>query len=299
MKITIFTPTYNRAYILPRAYESIKMQEYSDVEVEWVIMDDGSADNTKELVESWQSEHCVCIKYYYQENQGRFSAFNHAKPYFSGDLVAFLDSDDYFFPNAIQKLADAWNQVDNQLECSGVIAYMGTNDNKLVGSSFPEGVKFERIYRLYDRYGIQGDKFLMFRNDLVQKYEYPLFSKERFGGDSILFNYINSEFPMYLLREKISFREYMEDSITKNLLKYHLNSKNGMREHYKNALQFERFNQQNIMKHCIGFVAFSKITGKNFGYVMRNSPKKIRTFLMYPAGILHFCRLKKAEENLK
>lgn len=291
MKITVFTPTYNRAYILPRTYESIKKQHYSDFE--WVIMDDGSVDNTMELVERWQKEGTVTIKYYKQNNHGRFSAFNNAKKYFEGDLIAFLDSDDYFLDGSIQKLADTWNQIQEPEKCSGIIAYMETKGGDIVGTGFPNGVIYETIYRLYDKYRMKGDKFLAFRNDLIQKYEYPIFENEKFGGDSILFNQINDEYPMYLLREKISFREYMEDSITNNLSKFHMNSQNGMREHYKDALRHERYSKIRILKHCIGFVAFSKLTNRTFIQIIEETPKKLLTFLMYPIGILYVRKLKR------
>lgn len=289
MKITVFTPTYNRAYILPRTYESIKRQYYSDLE--WVVMDDGSSDNTKALIEQWQQEGIVTIRYYQQKNQGRFAAYNNVKKHFKGELVAFLDSDDYFLDGCIQKIADTWNSVSNQSELSGIICYIETTDGKLVGTEFPEHLKSERIYTLYDKYKMKGDKFLVFRNDLIQKYEYPLFTGEKFSGDSILFNRINDECPMLLLREKLYFREYLDDGLTKNMLRHHVNSKNGMREHYKDALVHEKYNQLSILKHCIGFVAFSKLSEKSFSQIMKETPKKIRTFFMYPAGLMYMKKL--------
>ena len=90
--ITIFTPTFNRGYILENAYNSLLKQKYK--KFKWVIIDDGSHDNTRELINKWISDDLIEINYKYQENQGRFAAFNSGKEYFEGELVITLDSDD-------------------------------------------------------------------------------------------------------------------------------------------------------------------------------------------------------------
>lgn len=297
MKITIFTPTYNRAHLLPRLYDSLKNQEYT--ELEWVIMDDGSKDNTKELVESWINESKIEIIYNYQMNQGRFAAFNNAMSFFKGDLILFVDSDDYLLPNSILKIVDVWNKITDKRSVSGIIAYMQTDGGKVLGSKFPEGVKRERIYTLYDKYKMKGDKFIAFRNDLIQKYKYPVFKNERFTGDSIIFNAMNQDAPMYLLREKITFREYQEDSITKNLLDYHLSSPNGMREHYKDCLKYDKYNKYNIFKHCVGYISFALLTKINCKDIIINSPRKFWTIISYPAGIIYFRKCKKYNRERK
>ena len=248
MKLTIFTPTYNRAYVLGRVYNSMLKQSNKDFE--WVIMDDGSTDNTEELVVQWEKEKQVCIKYYKQENQGRFAAFNNVKQYFDGELILWCDSDDELVEDAVELIIDTWTGLQNCSELSGILGYMVNRNYDLIGTEFPTNIKSERMFVLYDKYKLKGDKAVVFRNDLVQKYCYPVFENEKFGGDSLLFNKINDEYPMYLLRNPLVIREYLPDSITNNLLKNHINSANGMREHYKDAILHEKYNKMiyvNIM----------------------------------------------------
>ena len=103
---------------------------------------------------------------------------------------------------------------------------------------------------------------------MAKKYQYPIYPGEKFGGDSIIFNYINKELPMYLLRERITVKKFDGDTITNNLKKYHLQSKNGMRDKYQNNLQFEKYNIKFIVKHTIGYNAYSIATGIPFHQIM-------------------------------
>lgn len=125
---------------------------------------------------------------------------------------------------------------------------------------------------------------------MAKKYQYPIYPGEKFGGDSIIFNYINKELPMYLLRERITVKKFDGDTITNNLKKYHLQSKNGMRDKYQNNLQFEKYNIKSIVKHAIGYNAYSIATGIPFHQIIRNSPKKTLTLMMYPAGYAYYLK---------
>ena len=99
-KLTVFTPTYNRAYVLNKCYESLKNQTVKDFV--WLIIDDGSTDNTKELVENWIKENKIEIRYKYQENQGMHGAHNTAYKLISTELNTCIDSDDYMPNNEYQ-----------------------------------------------------------------------------------------------------------------------------------------------------------------------------------------------------
>src|SRR5229473_1606416 len=88
---TVFTPTFNRSQTLSRVYEGLRLQTFRDFE--WLIVDDGSTDGTKELVEKWQTESAFLIRYIYQENQGKPAAFNHGVQEARGELFVTLDPD--------------------------------------------------------------------------------------------------------------------------------------------------------------------------------------------------------------
>lgn len=108
-KFTVFTPTYNRVQTLSRVYESLQVQTFSDFE--WLIVDDGSVDRTRELVEGWQMEACFPIHYLWQENQGKHVAFNYALQEARGELFLTLDSDDACVPEALERFYFHWNAI--------------------------------------------------------------------------------------------------------------------------------------------------------------------------------------------
>ena len=106
--LTVFTPTYNRAHTLPRTYASLKNQD--SFCFEWLIIDDGSTDNTRELVESWIAENKIPIRYHYQENQGMHGAHNTAYRLINTELNTCIDSDDYM-PDDAEKV---WFQASSR-----------------------------------------------------------------------------------------------------------------------------------------------------------------------------------------
>ena len=106
MKISVITPSYNRGHLLKRCYESLCRQELTDFE--WIVVDDGSTDNTRQIVESFRKENKICVRYIYQKNAGKHSAHNTGAKNAAGELFVCLDSDDYFPDNALARAWSLW-----------------------------------------------------------------------------------------------------------------------------------------------------------------------------------------------
>ena len=135
-KITVFTPTYNRAYCLNKCYESLKRQTNKDFE--WLIIDDGSTDNTKYLVEDWIKEKKdFNIRYVYKENGGMHTAYNLAYEKIDTELSMNVDSDDFLTDTAIEDILTFWNS-NKSGAVGGIYALDQYNDGKIVGCAFPE-----------------------------------------------------------------------------------------------------------------------------------------------------------------
>lgn len=282
MKITVFTPTFNRGYVLENAYQSLCNQTYKDFE--WLIMDDGSTDNTNDLVKLWIDEELVRIRYLSQSNQGRFKAYNNAVDFADGELFLFLDSNDSLIPTALEMINQSWNINKKPHNCTGILAYEFDKDGTLIAEEFPDGLDYERYYTLYDKYHMRGDKCVILRTDLAKLYKYTEYEGEKFIGDSIIFIDINKHGPMLLLREKIYFKTYAADGLTKNLKKHHLNSPNGMADHYWKFLEVEKYDIISIYKHAVGYLIFGKLAKRT--RLLKNSPNKIITILAYPTAIV-------------
>ena len=123
MKISILTATYNRAYLLDKLYASILINSNNcpDVQVEWLVMDDGSKDNTKRLMEEYCKEKLIEVKYFYQENQGKMVAINNLMKEVTGDLIVECDSDDFFTKDAFKIIMQALQECRDMADTYALV----------------------------------------------------------------------------------------------------------------------------------------------------------------------------------
>jgi len=143
-KITVFTPTYNRAYCLGQCYESLVKQTNKDFV--WLIIDDGSTDTTKTLVESWISEKKIDSIYHFQENQGMHGAHNGAYKLITTELNICIDSDDFMPDDAVEKILNFWNKTHKNEHIAGIIGLDANKEGKIIGTKIPENVKETTLY---------------------------------------------------------------------------------------------------------------------------------------------------------
>ena len=176
--LTVFTPAYNRAYTLPRTYESMKSQKNTDFI--WLIVDDGSSDNTAELVKQWQAEdNGFEIRYIYKENGGMHTAHNTAYELIDTELNTCIDSDDALAPDAVQTIFEAWERVRDK-GYAGLLGLDAEFSGRVIGNGFPQGLTETTLGGYYRSGGI-GDKKLILRTNVVRQYPpYPTFEGERF-----------------------------------------------------------------------------------------------------------------------
>lgn len=284
MYFTVFTPTYNRAYILDRAYRTLLNQTCNDFL--WVIVDDGSEDNTEEMVQEWISEERIAIKYIKQENKGRFGAYNTGTQYFTGELLVFLDSDDALKPNALEELKKIWEGRNKKLNppIIGMIFYMEYPDGKIIGNKLPD-IYSEKVYVLRDKYGVKGDKAQVYDRKIFQRYKYPIFPGEKFIGDSLIMNRANEHGQMMVVQKSLYIREYLSDSITNNILRVGYASPKGMALYYKETIKYYKYNRIKRAVYAMKYVAFSRIgKTKIFDKKVTN---KFCISMMYLPGIFY------------
>lgn len=216
MLISVITPTYNRAYILGKCYESLVGQTSGDFE--WVVVDDGSTDNTQELVQSFIEENKIKIKYIKQENGGKHIAHNTAVLNSAGELVVCLDSDDVLTENAVERAIAFW-QENAQPHNTGILAKRGDMvERKPICSALPEGVKESTLFDLTNKYGFEGDTILYFRRELLEKNLFKSFEGERFIPETNMYIEIDKCGTLLLLDEVLYLCEYLPDGLT---AKYH------------------------------------------------------------------------------
>lgn len=211
--LTIFTPTYNRAYTLPRLYESLLKQ--SDKNFEWIIVNDGSTDNTKVLIDKWISENQINIRYYEQENQGKPMAHNKGTEQARGEIFTCVDSDDFLTPNAVKIINEKWKKCKENEGCTGIVGTCITIDGRPVGTGMVN-VRYSTLQDLYNKYKYKGDTILIFRTDIVKRYKFPKIEGEKFIPETYIYDQIDKEGKLATIKEGIYVCEYLKDGYTAN-----------------------------------------------------------------------------------
>lgn len=213
--ITIFTPTYNRAHTLRRLYNSLTKQ--LSYQFEWLIVDDGSTDDTEQLIREFQTE-CTLfpIRYYKKKNGGKHTAINTGVELAKGFLFFIVDSDDYLTENAVASLISWEKNISNAKMYAGVSGNKGFSENSLIGKTFEEeyidATSLER-----SKYSIEGDKAEVFYTDVLRRFPFPVFENERFMTENVVWYRIAlNGYKIRWFNEIIYIAEYRSDGLSKN-----------------------------------------------------------------------------------
>jgi len=187
---TVFTATYNREHTLHRVYDSLSQQTFRDFE--WLIVDDGSVDGTKDLVNKWINEANFPIRYAYQKNQGKHVAFNHGVRLARGQLFISLDSDDACVPNALETFMENWKNIPAEIRggFTGVCALALDQFGKMVGNKFPKDVLDSDSLEIVHRYKIFGDKWGFQRTDVLRRNGFPEIRGQSYVPENIVWGRI-------------------------------------------------------------------------------------------------------------
>lgn len=279
--ITIFTPAYNRAYILPKLYESLCAQTCKDFE--WLVVDDGSSDGTEEQITNYKLQITdFPIRYFKQENGGKHTAINRGLAEAKGELFFIVDSDDRLTPDAVETIYKDWEPVKYKNLC-GISYLRGYSDGKVIGDDYPEAD--HTIANFIDmRYnkGIGGDKAEVWVTDIMKQYPYPKFEGERFFGESWNFIQQSEGHDMLWVNKLIYVCEYLEGGLTQSGRSLRIKCPNGGREMSKIAMT-ERFSLKTRLKNAMLYVAYGYFA-KNTLREMLNVKQRPLVVMMLPAG---------------
>lgn len=281
IKLTIFTPAYNRAHTLPRTYESLLQQECK--EFIWLIIDDGSQDNTAELVKQWQSkDNGFEIRYIYKENGGMHTAHNTAYAHIDTELNTCIDSDDKLAPGAVGMILEKWEQVQDQ-GYAGIIGLDADFNNQVIGKGFPDGLTETTVSGYYASGG-SGDKKLVYRTAIINHYPaYPVFEGEKYVSLSYKYRLIDQTYKMAVLDNVLCHVEYQPDGSSNTMWRQYLNNPKGWAFWRKVCMQYP-ISKKRMVVDCIHYCSSSILAGNRF--FMQESPQKILTVLCCPAGFL-------------
>lgn len=279
--LTVFTPTYNRAYTLHKCYESLKRQTNKDFI--WMIIDDGSSDNTKEIVDVWIDEGIIEIKYIYQENQGMHGAHNTAYNLIETELNVCIDSDDYMTDNAVERIIDFWEKKGSK-DVAGIAALDGYSSDNIIGHPFPNNISKSTVFDIYNKYKIKGDKKFIYRTKLTKQYPYPIFEGEKYISLGYKYSKIDEEYPLLLMNEVVCIVEYMEDGSSRNMLKQYRKNPKGFAFIRTEDMKNPNASFVYKIKSNIHYVS-SSFMSKNKDFI-KESPCKLLTIMSIPFGFI-------------
>lgn len=257
-RITVFTPTYNRGYIIENLYSSLKRQSFHDFE--WLVIDDGSTDGTQVLFEQWSNqENNFTIRYYKQKNGGKCRAINHALQFAEGEIFFTVDSDDYLTDDALAKVNRWFEEIAGDKQLVGIVANRGDSSVHTENYCFQERYLDKSLLDIYSykRDGkkvFDGERAFAFYTNFHRKYLYPEFINENFMTEAVAWNRMaNDGYKMRFFNDIIWVYEYKDDGLTRAGSKLFLNNPRGYGLWLKEKANFEKISLKERIKMYFTF----------------------------------------------
>lgn len=279
-KVTVFTPAYNRGYTLDRLYSSLLKQ--TDKSFCWLIVDDGSTDETQELVSGWMRENKIEIEYYKQENQGKPSAHNKGVELTKTELFTCVDSDDYLTDDAIAKILSAWEKIPS--ECIGILGYKKREGGDVITKCSDGSIVKGTLRYLYD-HGLSGDTILIYKTEVLKKYKFPQFVGEKFIPEAYLYDLLDQEGTLFLLRKAIYVCEYLTDGYTASMGELLYSNPQGYFCYINQRLRLDVTMKQRFVD-SIRYDAMAIAHRKN--KIIRTAVYPLYALFAYPAGWIFY-----------
>jgi glycosyltransferase involved in cell wall biosynthesis len=258
-KFTIFTPAYNRAHTLHRVYKSLMAQTFRDFE--WLIVDDGSTDNTFDIVQNWQQEASFPIRYIFQDNVGKHLAFNRGVKEAKGELFLNLDSDDACLANALERFEYYWESIPASIKThfSGATCLCQNESGKIFGDYFPSDVTDCNLLELRYKFHVKGEKWGFHRTDILQQFPFPEIPNQKFCPENLVWSRIAKIYKTRFINEALRVYYKGSDQLSKTA---------SIKQHapayvlwYKNILNTEidylQYSPVNFLRSAANYSRFS------------------------------------------
>lgn len=257
MQLTVFTPAYNRAALLPRLYESLLAQESGDFE--WLVVDDGSTDDTPAVIRTFAKEGRIPVRYIRQENGGKHTAHNCAVQQARGDWFFCVDSDDWLAPGAVEHVLDALRRIEP--EVSGLVGRKADQTGRSLCAALSKAEPCRGLYSLVRRSG-GGEYALLFRTEVLREYSFPVIPGERFMTECVLYDRLelagNTVCP---LNEMLEICEYQPGGLSSHPYRLLLQNPGGYQLYHGQRIDLVLTFRERL-RHCVSYQAFRSMSGR-------------------------------------
>ena len=226
--ISILTPTYNRGKLLLPLYESLKNLTFENFE--WLIVDDGSEDDTEQYALSWIAHNIenaeFPIRYIKKSNGGKHTAINRGVREANGELILILDSDDTLPEDSLATIAQYYEQCKGYKDCAGVCGLMAHHDGQLIGTGFPKEPMYESAlqFRYAEKGNVTGDLLEVYKTSVMREFPFPEIENEKFCPESLVWNRIANKYKLFCFNKVVYYRDYLDGGLTSKIVRIRMNS---------------------------------------------------------------------------
>jgi len=289
--LTVFTPTYNRADLLPRLYESLSRQSCKDFE--WLVVDDGSTDDTESLIKSLQQkEKEFLISYIKKSNGGLQTGYVEAFKNIVSELCTCVDSDDCLIESAVEEILKFWNDTPDRNNYAGILALDQDYDGNVLGGYYPKGVKADNLLEIEFGRSVhpKSDRMLIARTDLCKKTRPAIFYPgERSLNATYLHFQISKNYDFLVYNEPLYIVEYQSEGISNNKFKHFLLSPNSFADYRLYLMSLYGAPLKFVIRNMIHYTSSCIIAKRS---IFKDCNRFFLAFLCYPMGLCLTCFLR-------
>lgn len=286
MKLTILTPTYNRGECLPNLYNSLKKQTNKDFE--WIVVDDGSKDNTSDLVNSWIQHSEFGIRYFYKENGGKHTAINYALQVIDTELTFIVDSDDTLTENAVEIILRYHNRYVGEKQLCGYSFLRAYPDGRINGKEFvPDELVASYIDARINMDDTFADKAEVFKTKCLREFPFPEYQGEKFLGEDIVWIRMAKKYMMVHINKAIYIGNYQEDGLTQNRRRNNIKSPLGCMYRAKEFM-IPEIKRKYRLKGGVQYIIYGKFAHLSIAKLLQNAEDKKLTCMCFLPGLIFY-----------
>ena len=284
--ITIITPAYNRANLLPRLYESLLRQTNKDFE--WLVIDDGSTDGTETLVRQYCQDDRIRVSYEKQENAGKHTALNRGIARIDSELTFIVDSDDYLPEDAVDTILACHQKYKKISGLCGYSFLRCHQDGRVNTAYFPEDGKISTYLEVRINGGIGGDKAEVFYTDILKKYPFPVYEGEKYMPEDVVWMKMSGPYQMVHVNQNVYICDYLEGGLTTTGRRMKIHSPRGMALRSEIYLNNQDTCFQVRCKMMILYIIYGHFAGYSAGEQRMRLRKRGLWMVFYlPASLLY------------
>lgn len=261
VKLTIFTPSYNNGNHIKELYQSLLNQTCKDFE--WLIVDDGSNDNTRDIVQNFQRNASFKVNYFYQENNGKYKAHYYAIHQCTTMLFCCIDADIILYENVIETMLSEWDDYKNNLSIIGIgmpIIYYNSC-SEVIGGFYPDKLPATgRLSELTSKYGYRGETAYMFLTEILKGLTLPDIPNEKFLTESAFYFPLNKRYKVHWLNVPVGESVYQKDGLTNNRIENEIRSPQSTLYFYKRGAIYHPLFLHRIANCCM-YISWKRLTG--------------------------------------